>query len=94
MKNYRVLKYDDEQLKILGFNSHFPGIMSKRYCYKYPYGWIEFLFAQGKDHVYFYNLRHFLPCELIDEIGKDNEKLLLKEMKEDLKQLKNLNLIK
>jgi hypothetical protein len=94
MKNYKLIKYDKEALKELGFSESFPTIMGKKYQYEYPYGTIEFKIVKGKEHVCFYHLRFLLPCELKDEIEEKKEKSLLKAMKNDLKILKEKNIIK
>jgi len=94
MKNYKLINYNKEILKELGFSESFPTIMEKKYQYEYPYGNIEFKIVKGKKYVYFYRLRFLLPCELKDEIGIKEEKSLLKIMKNDLKILKEKNIIK
>jgi len=94
MRNYRLIKYDKNTLEELGFYETFPTIMEKKYQYKIPYGSIEFAITKGKEHVYFYLTRFLLPCELKDEIGEKEEKSLLKVMKNDLKILKEKNIIK
>ena len=93
MKNYKLLRYDEEELKEMGFYSNFHTIYKKRYCYSKPYGNIELVIAKGKEHIYFYYSNFLLPCELKDTIGEVNEKILKKEMALDLKELKSRGII-
>ena len=94
MKNYKLLNFNKKILSELGFVESLTGtILRKSYKYR-EYDFIDLCIVKGKEYIYFYKNRFFLPCELKSEIGDMGVKFLNKEIKEDLKKLKELVIIK
>lgn len=104
MKNYKIISSQEwgwfgikkifnfaqvEQLQSLGFRfDELFNKYSKSYCNVYV-SLVMCLFPD-KPHLYFYDgSRFFLPCELTDYY-----KVLMKEIREDIKELKSIGILK
>lgn len=91
--------FDDEQLQKLeenGFkHEEFPWERwTKNYCYDSPYGWIEMILpVKENEYLRFFQSRFLMPCELSIYLGK-HYKNFMKVILEDIKKLKEINIIK
>jgi hypothetical protein len=89
-------KEQDKILKEIGFKykEEFREY-EKHYQYDIPYGYISMILFTGEEYLRFYNRggRYILPCELEREVSS-HYKTLLKIMREDIKKLKEIEVIK
>jgi len=101
MKNYKLKTIDTygifgnkkdftdkqkEELKNLGFRLTFMDTTWEKYMGNF----VTMMILTGKEYLYFYNYRHFLPCELSENV-KDKD--TLKEINKVVKELKVIGVI-